>query len=252
MMRRLLRASVFPVLIILLWEITSRTGLLQFEYLSRPSDILLAGHSVLLDGSILLATWQTFEAALFGLMLAVLVGILAGTILGLSSTTERIVGPTIEALRPIPAVAFIPLSLLLFGFGLPMEGMVVAYACVWPILIATIGAVRGIEPRLLEVARALELSFSARLWKIVLPAALSRINVGIRVAVGFALVVAVTVEIIVNPRGLGYSLILAQQSLRVDLMYAQLLWLCIVGYAINAALRTVKIAQPSIHVGGRP
>ena len=79
------------------------------------------------------------------------------------------------------------------------------------------------------------MSFATRLWKIILPAALSRINVGIRVAVGFALVVAVTVEIIVNPRGLGYSLILAQQSLRVDLMYAQLLWLSIVGYAINAA-----------------
>lgn len=250
-MQRLLRASVFPVLVILLWEITSRTGLLQFEYLSRPSDIALAGYGALLDGSILLATWQTFEAALFGLLLAILVGILTGTVLGLSTTTEKIVGPTIEALRPIPAVAFIPLSLLLFGFGLPMEGMVVAYACVWPILIATIGAVRGIEPRLLEVARALELSFAARLWKIVLPAALSRINVGIRVAVGFALVVAVTVEIIVNPRGLGYSLILAQQSLRVDLMYAQLLWLCIVGYGINAAVRTMKMAQPSIHVGGR-
>jgi NitT/TauT family transport system permease protein len=251
-MQRLLRASVFPVLLVLLWETTSRTGLLKFDYLSRPSDILWAGYGALLDGSILLATWQTFEAALFGLLLAVVVGILTGTILGLSATTEKVVGPTIEALRPIPAVAFIPLSLLLFGFGLSMEGMVVAYACVWPILIATIGAVRGIEPRLLEVARALELSFAARLWKVILPAALARINVGVRVAVGFALVVAVTVEIIVNPRGLGYSLILAQQSLRVDLMYAQLLWLCVVGYAINAALGMLKTAQTSIRVGGQP
>lgn len=250
-MQRLLRALAFPVLLVLLWEITSRAGILKFDYLSRPSDILRAGYGALIDSSILLATWQTFEAALFGLLLAVVVGVVTGTILGLSTTTEKIVGPTIEALRPIPAVAFIPLSLLLFGFGLPMEGMVVAYACVWPILISTIGAVRGIEPRLLEVAHSLELSFVARLWKIVLPAALSRINVGVRVAVGFALVVAVTVEIIVNPRGLGYSLILAQQSLRVDLMYAQLLWLCIVGYAINAALRTVKMAEPSIHVGER-
>ena len=67
-------------------------------------------------------------------------------------------------------------------------------------------AVRGIEPRLLEVAQALELSFAERMRKIILPAALGRINVGVRVAVGFALVVAVTVEIVVNPRGLGYSL----------------------------------------------
>ncbi len=242
---------LFPVLLILFWEISSRTGILTLEYLSRPTDIVRAAIGALLDGSILIATWQTFEAAFFGLLLAVIVGVLTGTILGLSMTAEKIAGPTIEALRPIPAVAFIPLSLLLFGFGLSMEGAVVAYACVWPILIATIAAVRGIEPRLLEVARALEMPFAARLWKIVLPAALPRINVGVRVAVGFALVVAVTVEIIVNPRGLGYSLILAQQSLRVDLMYAQLLWLCIVGYAINALLRTVRTAQPSSFTGGR-
>lgn len=243
-MQRTLRGLAFPVFVALLWELTSRTGALRFEFLSRPSDILLAGFGGLVDGSILLATWQTFEAALFGLILAIVVGILAGSILGLSFTTERVVGPTIEALRPIPAVAFIPLSLLLFGFGLPMEGMIVAYACVFPILIATIHAVRGIEPRLHEVALVLELSFAARMWKIILPAALARINVGIRVAIGFALVVAVTVEIIVNPRGLGYSLIIAQQSLRVDLMYAQLLWLSLIGYAINAALRHLKTSQP--------
>jgi ABC-type nitrate/sulfonate/bicarbonate transport system permease component len=252
MMLRILRGLVLPIAVVLLWEGASRTGILTFEYLSRPSDILKAGAASLLDGSILLATWQTFEAALFGLALAAAVGILSGALLGLSATAERIVGPTIEALRPIPAVAFIPLSLLLFGFGLPMEGMVVAYACVWPILIATIHAVRGIEPRLLEVARVLELPFATTLRKVILPAALGRINVGVRVAAGFALVVAVTVEIIVNPRGLGYSLIVAQQSLRIDLMYAQLLWLSIVGYAINAALRTVRITQPSLQAGGRP
>lgn len=250
-MQRLSRAFAFPLLVVLIWEVTSRTGILRFDYLSRPSDILRAGVDGLMDGSILIATWQTFEAALFGLALAIAIGIGAGTVFGLSTTAERVVGPTIEALRPIPAVAFLPLSLLLFGFGLPMEGTVVAYACVWPVLIATIGAVRAIEPRMLEVARVLEMSFAARMRKIILPAALARINVGVRVAVGFALVVAVTVEIIVNPRGLGYSLVLAQQSLRVDLMYAQLLWLCIVGYGINAALRTVRLSQASIHVGGR-
>ena len=118
-----------------------------------------------------------------------------------------------------------------------------------PILIATVAAVRGIEPRLLEVAQALELSFAARMRKIILPAALGRINVGVRVAVGFALVVAVTVEIVVNPRGLGYSLIVAQQSLRIDLMYAQLLWLSMLGYAVNALLRTVRTSEPGLQAG---
>ena len=156
-MQRIIRGIIVPALAITAWEVASRTGMLQLEFLSRPSDILMAGIGGLRDGSILLATAQTFEAAAFGLAIATVAGVLAGTIIGLSRPIERTVGPTIEALRPIPAVAFIPLTLLLFGFGLPMEGAVVAYACVWPILIATVGAVRGIEPRLLEVAEALEL-----------------------------------------------------------------------------------------------
>lgn len=248
-MMRIVRALAAPLLVVTIWEAGSRTGLLRFDYLSKPSAILRAGFGALLDGSILLATWQTLESALFGLLIATAAGVLAGSILGLSVAAERVVGPTIEALRPIPAVAFIPLSLLLFGFGLPMEGMIVAYACVWPILIATTSAVRSVEPCLIEVARALDLSFWARLGKIVLPAALARINVGIRIAVGFALVVAVTVEIVVNPRGLGYSLMEAQQSLRIDLMYAQLLWLSIIGYALNSVLRTVSLSQPADRAG---
>jgi NitT/TauT family transport system permease protein len=185
------------------------------------------------DGSILLATWQTFEAALTGFAVAALSGILCGVILGLSPRLERVVGPSIDALRPIPSVALIPLALLVFGFGLRMEASVVAFACFWPVLLMTIAAVRGIEPRLLDVARSLELSFFSQMKKIIVPAALGRISVGLRLALAISLVVAVTVEIVLNPRGLGYSMIGAQQALRSDLMYAELLWLGVVGWILN-------------------
>ena len=238
-MRRILLGSILPALFIAAWEISSRAGVLTLESLSRPSDIINAGIGGLADGSILVATGQTFETALLGLSLAAVTGIITGALLGLSPVLERVVGPTIEALRPIPAVAFIPLALMMFGFGVSMEATIVAYACVWPILIVTISAVQAIEPRLLEVAYILEMTFAERLRKIILPAAFARINVSLRVATSIALVVAVTVEIVLNPRGLGYSLILAQQSLKVDVMYAQLLWLCVIGYALNALLHNI-------------
>jgi ABC-type nitrate/sulfonate/bicarbonate transport system permease component len=243
-MQRLLIGSILPALFIAVWETTSRTGVLTLESLSRPSDILFAGIDGLGDGSILLATIQTFETALLGLAIAAVAGILVGSVLGLSPALERITGPTIESLRPIPAVAFMPLALMMFGFGIAMEATIVAYACVWPILIVTISAVQAIEPRLLEVADVLEMSFTERLRKVIFPAAFARINVGLRVATGIALVVAVTVEIVLNPRGLGYSLVLAQQSLNVGAMYAQLFWLCVVGYALNAAIRNVGTGMP--------
>jgi NitT/TauT family transport system permease protein len=235
-MRRILRGAAIPVLVFLLWEAGSRAGLLPMDTLSRPSDIAAAFVRALADGSILQATWQTVEAALVGFAIAAAAGVLVGVILGLSPLLERTVGPSIEALRPVPAVALTPLTLLLFGFGLRMEAAIVAFACIWPILLVTIAAVRGIEPRLLEVAQALRLSFASRLRKIVLPAALGRVVVGLRVALSISLIVAVTVEIVMNPRGLGYGMIVASQSLKPDLMYAQLLWLGLLGWGLNALL----------------
>jgi len=234
--RRILRGALLPALVFLLWEAGSRAGLLPMDTFSRPSDIATALAGGFADGSIPLATWQTIQAALSGFAVAAAAGVLVGAILGLSPPLERTVGPSIEALRPIPAVALTPLTLLLFGFGLRMEAGIVAFACVWPILLVTVAAVRGIEPRLLEVAQTLRLGFASRLRKIILPAALGRIVVGLRVAVSISLIVAVTVEIVMNPRGLGYGMIIAQQSLKPDLMYAQLLWLGLLGWGLNALL----------------
>jgi len=235
-MRRRIRGASIPVLLVALWEAGSRAGTLPNDTFSRPSDIVVAGARAFADGSIFLATWQTIEAALAGFAFAAAAGVLCGALLGLAPRLERIVGPTVDALRPIPAIALMPLALLMFGFGLTMEASVVAFACVWPVLLVTIAAVRGIEPRLLELARTLEMPFGSSLRKIILPAALARIVVGLRVSVGISLVVAITVEIVINPRGLGYGMIIASQSLHPDLMYAQLLWLGLLGWGLNEAL----------------
>ena len=238
-MGRLLRSLLLPALFLGFWEFAAQSGWLVYDSLSWPSAILVAGLGALMDGSLLLATWQTCQAALLGLFIGASIGVLLGSILGLWGFMARMAGPTFDALRAIPSIALMPLFLLMLGWGLSMEASVVAYACTWPVLIATWAAVRGVEPRLLEVADVLEMRFGERLRKIVLPAAFARINVGLRIALGVALVVAVTVEIAVNPRGLGYSLVLAQQSLKADLMYAQLLWLALIGYLLNAILKTV-------------
>lgn len=238
------RGWVVPIALLLAWEIGSRVGLLPMDSTSRPSLIAVAAAQGFLDGSILSATWQTLEAALLGFAIATGIGVSLGILLGLFPRLEATVGPSIDALRPIPSVALIPLALLLFGFGLRLEASVVAFASVWPILLMTIAAVRGIEPRLLEVARTLGFSPIARVRKIILPAALARIVVGLRLALAISLVVAVTVEIVLNPRGLGSTMMAAQQALRSDIMYAQLLWLGLVGWGLNTATRWAVSAWP--------
>ena len=243
-MRRWLKGTIVPLAFFAAWEFGSRAGWLPQDSTSRPTMVYRAAIEGFQDGSLLQATWQTLEAALLGFGLATVVGISLGVILGLSGRMESATRPTLDALRPIPSVALIPLSLMLFGFGLMLEATVVAFACLWPILLMTIAAVRGIEPRLLEVARTLQLSAGQQLVKIILPAAFGRIVIGLRLAVAISLVVAVTVEVVINPRGLGSTMMAAQQSMRSDVMYAQLVWLGVVGWLINALSNRAVRAWP--------
>src|SRR5260370_35513287 len=113
---------------------------------------------------------------------------------------------------------------------------IAGFACSWPILSLSRAAVAGIEPRLMEVSRAVRLSPADRVRKIISPAALPRLFRAFRLAAGIALIVAVTVEIAINPIGLGAAIMTAQQALRPDLMLAYLLWIGIVGYLLNTGL----------------
>jgi NitT/TauT family transport system permease protein len=192
-----------------------------------------AGVTLLRDGVLLSATAQTLHTTLQGLAVATLLGAGVGIVFGLFPRVQGVVGPTLEVLRPVPPVAFIPLALLIFGFGVALEVTIIVLASVWPVLIVTVAAVRGIEPRLVEVGRVLELSLARRIKTIVLPATAARIGVGVRIAAGVALVVAITVEIVLNPRGLGYEMIVAQQKLQVDILFALIVWTGCVGVLFN-------------------
>src|SRR5262245_60592847 len=146
-----LKGLLLPIGLLALWELAARSGFIVAESMSYPSAIALAGFQAVLDGSLFKATRETFGAALGGLT----IGAGLGVAFGLSRLLSSLLRLSTEALRPIPSVALIPLALLIYGFGYRMEIAVVAFACFWPLLIMTEAAVRGIEPRLLEVSRAL-------------------------------------------------------------------------------------------------
>jgi ABC-type nitrate/sulfonate/bicarbonate transport system permease component len=190
----------------------------------------------LADGSLLLATRDTLASAFGGLAIGAAIGVSLGVLFGSVKALDRLTELAVELMRPIPSVAVIPIALVALGFGYRLEIAIVAFACLWPLLVLSRAAVSGVEPRLIEVARMLRLTPLARVFKVVAPAALPRIFVALRLAVGISLVVAVTVEIAVNPIGLGNGIMTAGQALRPDVMLAYLLWIGIVGFTLNAGL----------------
>ncbi|MGJ4948062.1 ABC transporter permease [Bradyrhizobium sp. HKCCYLS20291] len=235
-----IKPVLLPLATLLAFEAWMRLAAVQSDSLAPPSAIALALVGALTDGSLLTATRDTLASAFAGLVLGGAIGLVLGIALGLSQIFDRLMEVTIEAIRPIPSVALLPIALIALGFGYRMEIAIVAFACVWPVLIVTRAAVGSIEPRLIEVARVLRLSQLDRISKIVIPAALPRIFLGFRLAAGIALIVAVTVEIAINPLGLGAGIMIAQQALRPDLMLAYLVWIGVTGFVLNAALMAAQ------------
>lgn len=228
-----LRGWVVPAAGLAIWEIwASVTGLDSYS-MASPSQILAQGGAALFGGEMLQATAETLACAIAGLALGFAAGTGWGILLGLWRPVDRLTEVSFELLRPIPSVALIPIALLVFGFGFWTETAIVAFTTFWPALVLTRAAVRGVEPRLFEVARSLNMSRLDLVRKIVVPAMLPRSFVALRLAASVALIVAVTVEISANPIGMGAAMMRASQSLQPGLMFAYLFWIGFVGWALN-------------------
>lgn len=231
---------IIPVVALLSAEIL----LVAFHYqggsLARPSEIWWAALEALRDGTILNATRETLISTFSGLAIGVVIGLVTGTILGLYRSIYVAMEFPIEFVRPVPAIALIPIVLLIFGLGYAMEISLIAFTTTWPVLLLTMSAVRGVKPRLLEFSRLIGMNLFDRIFKIAVPAALPGIFVGIRLASGVALIIAVTIEIAANPLGLGRAIMQAQESYRPDLMFALLLWIGLIGCALNIGIQRIE------------
>lgn len=233
------KALLLPAILLVAWELLM-AGSGSSEFLARPSEIARTAVAVVVNGSLFKAALETFTAAITGLLIGGFSGTFVGLLLGLFPVLAKLAEIPFEALRPIPSIALVPLSLLAFGFGFSMEVAVVMFASFWPTAIYAMAAARQIEPRLLEVSRNLGLGFGKRLHAIIIPAAIPTIFVGVRLATALALVIAVTVEVTANPRGLGYAMIIAQQTLKPDLAFAFLFWIGVIGFLLNYAFLALQ------------
>lgn len=231
-----LRGLILPVLLLLAWELGADATNLQSDILSRPSEIAVAFYQALMDGTLLTATMETLYMSTVGLMIGCIIGLTFGVLLGLFSTFNRLMEFSIEALRPIPSLALLPIWMLIYGLGFRMEISIVAWATTWPFLILTRAAVAGVHPRMIEVSRAMGFSLFQRARKIIIPAALPRIFVALRLAVGITLIVSVTMEIAANPFGLGYAMMTASTSLHPALMFALIFWVGMIGWSLSYGL----------------
>lgn len=218
-----------------LWQALVTAGVLDYEYLPAPSAVAAAAARLAASGELAQTTGHTLRVVLLGWGMAGTIGICLGLLLGLSNTAWRWSMASFEAIRAIPPICLVPVALLIFGFSVRMELTIIVYASAWPVMLNTIDGARDVRPELLDVARMLRLSRLQTVRRIILPAALPLAIVGLRLALSFALVLAIVAEVAGNPSGLGNAIVSAQQALRPDEMLVYVLAIGLLGVTLNGA-----------------
>ena len=222
-----------------LWEAGVRAGVRGLEYLPPPSDIATALVRLVQTPALIQEMAHTIGAALISWITAIVIGVVAGSALGLSAALRAWAMPSIELLRPLPPVALIPVALLLFGFSIATEFFVIVIPCIWPVLVATMSGFASTPKRLRDVARSLRLGRLETIRKILIPTAAPSILIGARLSMSTSLVLAVVVEMIGNPEGLGYALVRESQALDRELMFAYVVLIGGLGVAFNFAIEAL-------------
>ena len=163
-----------------------------------------------------------------------------GIAMGWWKRVEAQVDPIVEMLRPVPPLAWIPLSILWFGVGDTQNEFIIFLGCFFPILVNTVAGVKGIEPNLVRAARCLGADERQTLWRVVLRAALPQIITGIRVGLGVGWMALVAAELVGASSGLGFLINDARTVLRTDYVIVGMATIGIVGLLIDRVIRGVS------------
>ncbi|GAA4542549.1 ABC transporter permease [Pseudonocardia xishanensis] len=233
-----LRGVVFVVGLVLALQVI--TTVIGSRYFPQPTAIAAALVDQLADGALGVALLSTLGSALAGLVLATVVGVVAGLLLGSSPWTFAIVRWVVEFLRPLPSVALVPFAILLFGVGSTTTILAAFYASLWPVLFNTLYGVRDADPVAVDSARTFGLSRVQVLRRVVLPLALPNVLTGVRVASAIALVLTITVELLTAAGGVGYFISFMQAAIRTPEMYAGVLVVGVLGYLIALGVQALE------------
>ena len=186
-----------------------------------------------------------------GYVIAVAVGVAVGVALGLSPVLRRVAAPIVEFLRAIPAPALLPFALLVLGVGNSSKIFVIAFVCLWPILLNAIDGVSGVDPTLVDTGRVYRIPGRDRLTKVVLPAAAPQIFAGMRTSLSLALILMVISEMVASSNGIGYFVLQSQRSFAIPEMWSGIILLGILGYAFNAVFLLLERRALAWHRGAR-
>jgi ABC-type nitrate/sulfonate/bicarbonate transport system permease component len=177
---------------------------------------------------------------LAGYAVAALLAVTLGVLIGLNRTVRGLLEPVLEFFRAIPPPVLVPIFMLFFGIGDTMKIIVIAFGCMWPVLLNTVEGVRAVDGVLGDTARTYGITGWARLRHLVLPSASPQMFAGLRQGLSVAIILMVISELFAASNGLGFAIVQAQRSFAIPDMWAGMLLLGVLGFLLAMLFRVVE------------
>ena len=227
---------LIPLVLALGWEGAIHFGLANGRLMPPPSRILATLWALAASGELWTHLWATTWRVAVGFGIGAAAGIALGALSGASLLTRRLLDPTLQALRAIPSIAWVPLFILWLGIFESSKVALIAVGVFFPVYLGTMGAILSVDRKLVEVGRVFRLSKSALARRILLPAVLPEVVTSLRSGLGLGFMFVVAAEFMGASEGLGYLLVDGQQLGKPDQILAAIIAFALLGKLADSLL----------------
>ncbi|MEU5042397.1 ABC transporter permease [Streptomyces griseorubiginosus] len=237
---RWLRRTTGPVLLLLLWQLLSATGVLTPDVLASPGRIAQVAGDLIADGSLASAMTTSLQRVAGGLLLGTIIGTGLALVSGLFRVGEDIVDAPVQMLRTVPFVGLIPLFIIWFGIGEAPKIAIITLGVTFPLYLNVYAGIRGVDSQLIEAGESLGLSRWGLVRHVILPGALPGAMTGLRYSLGIAWLALVFAEQVNADSGIGFLMVQARDFLRTDVIVVCLIVYAFLGLLADFIVRTLE------------
>jgi sulfonate transport system permease protein len=234
--RRFLLGLLVPVVLAIAWEAAVGVGLASGRLMPPPTRLFRTLWDLAVTGELFRHMGATTARVVVGFALGVVAGTLAGALAGASRLSRELFDPTLQGLRAVPSIAWVPLFILWFGIFETSKIMLIAVGCFFPVYLGVLGAILSVDRKIVEVGRTFRLSSIALVRRILLPAILPTYVVSLRAGLGLGWMFVVAAEFMGAAEGLGYLLVDGQQLGKPDQILAAILTFAVLGKLTDGLL----------------
>lgn len=233
-------AALVTAVALVVWEVWGRSSGAPTLFFPAPSVIGRCLVRQLSSGELGRSLLATFGRLGWGFLLGGIPALLLGFLMGFSPRVRAVADPLVAAVHSVPKIAVLPLFMIVLGIGETSKIAVVAASAFFPLLISTMAGVRQISPIHFEVAHGYGASTLRVFWRVLLPGSLPLVFAGLRLAFNSSLLVTIAIEFVAAREGLGATIWMAWQTMRIEELYASLAVISLTGVGFNEGLVTLE------------